>query len=67
MQLKQINDRVDGVSFNEEGIRPYRNDAKKSGIQELGTIGMENTKSSCVTSVHSPKILVPEATARGLC
>ncbi len=65
MQLKQINDRVDGVSFNEEGMRPYRNDAKKSGIQELGTIGMENTKSSCVTSVHSPKILVPEATAKG--
>jgi DNA-cytosine methyltransferase len=65
MQLKQINDRVDDVSFNEEGIRPHRNDAKKSGIQELGTIGMENTKSSCVTSVHSPKILVPEATAKG--
>lgn len=60
MQMKQINDRVDGVSFNEEGMRPYRNDAKKSGIQELGTIGMENTKSSCVTSVHSPKILVPD-------
>lgn len=36
-----------------------------SGIQELGTIGMENTKSSCVTSVHSPKILVPEATSKG--
>ena len=65
MQMKQINDRVDGVSFNEEGMRPYRNDAKKSGIQELGTIGMENTKSSCVTSVHSPKILVPEATSKG--
>ena len=65
MQLKQINDRVDGVSFNEEGMRPYRNDARKSGIQELGTIGMENTKSSCVTSVHSPKILIPEATSKG--
>jgi len=65
MQLKQINNRVDGVSFNEEGLRPYRNDAKKSGIQELGTIGMENTKSSCVTSVHSPKILIPEATTKG--
>lgn len=64
MQLKQINDRVDGVSFNEEGIRPYRNDAKKSGIQELGTIGMENTKSSCVTSVHSPKVLIPEVTSK---
>jgi DNA-cytosine methyltransferase len=65
MQLKQINDRVDDVSFNEEGIRPHRNDAKKSGIQELGTIGMENTKSSCVTSAHSPKILIPEATSKG--
>ena len=64
VQLKQINDRVDGVSFNEEGIRPYRNDAKKSGIQELGTIGMENTKSSCVTSVHSPKVLIPEVTSK---
>jgi DNA-cytosine methyltransferase len=65
MQLKQINNRVDDVSFNDEGIRPFRNDAKKSGIQELGTIGMENTKSSCVTSVHSPKILIPEVTSKG--
>ena len=64
-QLKQINNRVDDVSFNDEGIRPFRNNAKKSGIQELGTIGMENTKSSCVTSVHSPKVLIPEATSKG--
>ena len=65
MQLKQINNRVDGVSFSEDGIRPFRNDAKKSGIQELGTIGMGNTKSVCVTLAHTPKVFIPEATSKG--
>jgi hypothetical protein len=59
MQLKQVNNRVDGVSFSEDGIRPFRNDTKKSGIQELGTIGMGNTKSVCVTFAHSPKVFIP--------
>ena len=58
LQLKSINNRVEGVSFNEEGVRPYQNDSRKSGIQELGTIAMESTKTSCLTTNHAPKCIV---------
>lgn len=58
LQLKSINNRVEGVSFSEEGVRPYQNDSRKSGIQELGTIAMENTKTSCLTTNHAPKCIV---------
>lgn len=56
IQLKSINSRVSGISFHSEGIRPYRNDLKKSGISEIGTIGLPNTKSCAIICAHEPKI-----------
>jgi len=58
MQIKSLNNRVEGVSFNDEGIRPHQGDYRKSGIQELGTIALENTKTSCLTTNHEPKCIV---------
>lgn len=60
MQLKSINNRVEGVSFNEEGVRPHQGDYRKSGIQELGTIATENSKTSCLTTNHEPKCILNE-------
>lgn len=49
------NDKVD-VKFMENGdIRAYRNDARKSGIQELQINNPENLANT-ITSSHSPKI-----------
>ena len=49
------NDNVD-VKFMENGdIRAYRNDARKSGIQELQINNPENLANT-ITSSHSPKI-----------
>ena len=49
------NDKVD-VKFMENGdIRAYRNDARKSGIQELLINNPENLANT-ITSSHSPKI-----------
>lgn len=57
-ELKQINDRVEGVTIDDDGIRPHRGDTRKSGISELGRINFEDAeKTYCVTANHSPKIL----------
>ena len=57
-ELKQINGRVEGVSISEDGIRPHKGDARKSGISEMGRISFEDAeKTYCLTANHAPKIL----------
>ncbi len=47
---------IAGVSITDNGIRPYKNDGRKGSLSEIGTIGTPDTKSSCITSEHPPKI-----------
>lgn len=60
LQLKSLNNRVEGVSFSDEGIRPHQGDNRKSGIQELGTIATEDSKTSCLTTNHESKCILNE-------
>lgn len=46
-----------GVSVTENGIRPYKNDGRKGSFSEIGTIGTPDTKSACLTSANTPKIM----------
>ena len=51
------NDRVKGISENERGYRPHKNDASKSGISELGrTLKDGADKTDTVTTSHMPKL-----------
>ena len=53
------NDRVKGISENERGYRPHKNDASKSGISELGRILKDGAdKTDTVTTSHMPKVAV---------
>lgn len=54
--LKNISPRVADVSIGENGIRPHRGDARKSGIGELGTIRFEWSKAD--TLLLSSKQLI---------
>ena len=47
---------VAGISVTPNGLRPYRDDARKSSFSEIGTIGTPDTKSATVLAVHVPKI-----------
>lgn len=55
--LKNISPRVADVSINENGIRPHRGDARKSGIGELGTIRFESSKADTLLTNGKPLIL----------
>ena len=54
------------VSINENGIRPHRGDARKSGIGELGTIRFESSKADTLLTSSKPIILDGEWTLRRL-
>lgn len=64
--LKDISPRVAGVSINENGIRPHRGDARKSGIGELGTIRFESSKADTLLTSSKPIILDGEYKLRRL-
>lgn len=55
--LKDISPRVADVSISENGIRPHRGDARKSGIGELGTIRFESSKADTLLTSSKPIIL----------
>tara|TARA_R110000744_G_C19313376_1_gene556962 strand:+ start:102 stop:1283 length:1182 start_codon:yes stop_codon:yes gene_type:complete len=53
------NKRVAGVSENDRGYRPYRDDDRKTGLSEVGRIlkrGAEKTDT--LTTSHAPKIIM---------
>lgn len=64
--LKDISPRVADVSISENGIRPHRGDARKSGIGELGTIRFESSKADTLLTSSKPIILDREWTLRRL-
>lgn len=64
--LKNISPRVADVSINENGIRPHRGDARKSGIGELGTIRFESFKADTLLTNSKPIILDGEWMMRRL-
>lgn len=51
------NPRIKELSVTDRGIRPHRNDKRKSGISEIGTIHYPDTKSYTITANHAPKVL----------
>lgn len=55
--LNEISPRVVDVSINENGIRPHRGDARKSGIGDLGTIRFESSKADTLLTSSKPLIL----------
>lgn len=55
--LSGISPRVADVSITENGIRPHRGDARKSGIGELGTIRFESSKADTLLTSSKPLIL----------
>lgn len=64
--LKNISPRVADMSINENGIRPHRGDARKSGIGELGTIRFESSKADTLLTSSKPIILDGEWMLRRL-
>lgn len=64
--LKEISPRVAGASISENGIRPHRGDARKSGIGELGTIRFEPSKADTLLTSGKPIILDSEWMLRRL-
>jgi DNA (cytosine-5)-methyltransferase 3A len=64
--LKEMSPRVVDVSISENGIRPHRGDARKSGIGELGTIRFESSKADTLLTSSKPIILDREWTLRRL-
>lgn len=64
--FKDISPRVADVSISENGIRPHRGDARKSGIGELGTIRFESSKADTLLTSSKPIILDGECKLRRL-
>lgn len=64
--LKDISPRVADVSISENGIRPHRGDARKSGIGELGTTRFESSKADTLLTSSKPTILDGEYKLRRL-
>lgn len=59
-QISSLSSREVAYSYAKNGdIRPYRNDPKKSGVSEVGTVVHPNNKSVTVTLAHEPKIINP--------
>jgi DNA-cytosine methyltransferase len=57
VKMSSENARIKELSITDRGIRPHRNDKRKSGISEIGTIHYPDTKSYTITANHAPKIL----------
>ncbi len=52
--------RIAGVSVDERGVRPHRDDKRKSGLSELGRLTFTHADSTdAVTTGHAPKIIKP--------
>lgn len=64
--LNEISPHVVDVSISENGIRPHRGDARKSGIGELGTIRFESSKADTLLTSGKPLILDREYKLRRL-
>ena len=57
VKMSGENPRIKELSITDRGIRPHRNDKRKSGISEIGTIHYLDTKSYTITANHAPKVL----------
>ena len=57
VKMSSENPRIKELSITDRGIRPHRNDKRKSGISEIGTIHYPDTKSYTITANHAPKVL----------
>jgi len=57
VKMSSENQRIKELSITDRGIRPHRNDKRKSGISEIGTIHYPDTKSYTITANHAPKVL----------
>ena len=57
VKMSSENPRIKELSITDRGIRPHRNDKRKSGISEIGTIHYLDTKSYTITANHAPKVL----------
>jgi DNA-cytosine methyltransferase len=57
IKMSSENPRIKELSITDRGIRPHRNDKRKSGISEIGTIHYPDTKSYTITANHAPKVL----------
>lgn len=64
--LKEISPRVVDASISENGIRPHRGDARKSGTGEPGTIRFESSKADTLLTSSKPLILDREYKLRRL-
>lgn len=59
-QISSLSSREVAYSYAKNGdIRPYRDDYKKSGVSEVGTVVHPNNKSVTVTLAHEPKMINP--------
>ena len=57
-ELSSINQRCIDITINDDGIRPHKGDARKSGISELGRLVFKDAKKTyTVTTSHMPKII----------
>lgn len=57
-ELGKINKRVKGITITNEGVRPHKNDKRKSGVSELGRLFFKDAKKSyTLISSHSLKII----------
>ena len=57
VKMSSENPRIKELSITDRGIRPHRNDKRKSGISEIGMIHYPDTKSYTITANHAPKVL----------
>lgn len=57
VKMSSENPRIKELNITDRGIRPHRNDKRKSGISEIGMIHYPDTKSYTITANHAPKIL----------
>lgn len=57
VKMSSENQRIKEISITDRGVRPHRNDKRKSGISEIGTIHYPDTKSYTITANHAPKLL----------
>ena len=57
-ELKSINHRVVDVTITDNGVRPHKGDARKSGISELGRLFFfDSEKTYTVIASHAPKLI----------
>ncbi|MCC7004695.1 DNA (cytosine-5-)-methyltransferase [Candidatus Nomurabacteria bacterium] len=56
VKMSSENPQIKELSITDRGKRPHRNDKRKSGISEIGTIHYPDTKSYTITANHAPKV-----------